>query len=176
VQGGKVVQNSVVSVAGVDPVNSITDSFCNQQNMAFGDTNSFEKLGGMATMGGAIGRGMVLALSVWGDHAVNMLWLDSPYPTDKDATTPGVARGTCATTSGVPATIESANADASVIYQTSGEARPTAPAAPRQPAALAPLDPLAAPATLAPFPSTVSAAAPVTPAQPPAPAAPPARS
>ena len=63
-QGGKIVQNSVANIAGVGPVNSITDSFCNQQKMAFGGTNSFKKLGGMATMGDAIGRGMVLALSV----------------------------------------------------------------------------------------------------------------
>ncbi|OCL10685.1 carbohydrate-binding module family 1 protein [Glonium stellatum] len=116
VQNGKVIQNSAVNIAGIDPVSSITDSFCNQQKTAFGDTNSFEKLGGLTAMGGAIGRGMVLALSVWDDHSVNMLWLDSTYPTDKDASTLGVARGTCATTSGVPATIESTNADASVIY------------------------------------------------------------
>lgn len=45
-----------------------------------------------------------------------MLWLDSDYPTTKSATSPGVARGTCATTSGVPATVEKSNASASVTY------------------------------------------------------------
>lgn len=116
VQGGKVIDNSVSKVDGVTESNSITDAFCKEQKTAFGDTNSFETLGGMAAMGGAIGRGMVLALSVWDDHAVNMLWLDSTYPTDKDASTPGVARGTCATDSGVPSVVEVENADSQVIY------------------------------------------------------------
>ncbi|KAF2499844.1 cellobiohydrolaseI [Lophium mytilinum] len=116
VQGGKVIANSAVSITGVDAVNSITDKYCNQQKTAFGDTNSFEKLGGLAAMGASLSRGMVLALSVWDDHAVNMLWLDSSYPTDKDASTPGVARGTCATTSGVPSDIEASEGDSQVTY------------------------------------------------------------
>lgn len=129
-QGGKVVQNSVVNVAGVDPVNSIIDSFCNQQNMAFGDTNSFEKLGGMATMGGAIGRGMVLALSVWDDHAVDMLWVNSPYPTDKDAVTPGVARGTCRPPLAYQPPLNPPKLTRASSTRTSGGARSTALAAP----------------------------------------------
>jgi len=59
---------------------------------------------------------MVLALSLWDDHDVNMLWLDSDYPLHVDPSTPGVARGTCATTSGVPADVESQHADAYVRY------------------------------------------------------------
>lgn len=43
-----------------------------------------------------------------------MLWLDSTYPVD--STDAGAARGSCATTSGVPSDIESTNATASVIY------------------------------------------------------------
>lgn len=39
-----------------------------------------------------------------------MLWLDSTYPTDADPSTPGKGRGTCATSSGVPADVESASA------------------------------------------------------------------
>jgi cellulose 1,4-beta-cellobiosidase len=35
-------------------------------------------------------RGMVLVLSLWDDHDVNMLWLDSDYPLDKPNTEPGV--------------------------------------------------------------------------------------
>ncbi|KAF2112341.1 glycoside hydrolase [Lophiotrema nucula] len=116
VQGGTVIQNSVSKIAGITESNSITDDFCNEQKTTFGDTNSFEKLGGLAAMGGAIGRGMVLALSVWDDHAVNMLWLDSTYPTDADATKPGIARGTCATTSGVPTDIEASQGNSQVIY------------------------------------------------------------
>lgn len=33
-----------------------------------------------------------------------MLWLDSDYPTNEPASQPGVARGTCSTSSGVPTT------------------------------------------------------------------------
>ena len=43
-----------------------------------------------------------------------MLWLDSTYPTD--STQPGAERGTCETSSGAPADIESSAADATVIY------------------------------------------------------------
>jgi len=53
-------------------------------------------------MGSSFDAGMVLVLSIWDDHAVNMLWLDSDYPTDADASAPGVSRGPCAVTSGVP--------------------------------------------------------------------------
>ena len=67
-------------------------------------------------MGDAFEKGMVLVLSLWDDYAVNMLWLDSDYPTTAPATQPGIARGNCSTTSGVPATIESSNANAQVIY------------------------------------------------------------
>ncbi|KAG8867665.1 hypothetical protein FRB97_003158, partial [Tulasnella sp. 331] len=47
---------------------------------------------------------------------VDMLWLDSDYPTTASPTAPGVARGTCATSSGVPATVEAAGASVHVIY------------------------------------------------------------
>ncbi|ORY11399.1 cellobiohydrolase I-I [Clohesyomyces aquaticus] len=114
VQGGKVIKNSVSKVSGVTATDSITDKFCTEQKAAFGDQNVFGQMGGMAQMGGPIGRGMVLALSVWDDHAVNMLWLDSTFPTDK--TGPGVARGTCAVTSGVPSDIEVSAASSSVTY------------------------------------------------------------
>jgi len=36
----------------------------------------------MQTMGEALGRGMVLVMSIWDDHAAHMLWLDSDYPVD----------------------------------------------------------------------------------------------
>ena len=116
VQDGKVIPNSNVNIAGVDAVNSITDKFCSQQKTAFGDTNRFADKGGLKQMGAALKTGMVLALSLWDDHAANMLWLDSDYPTDADASKPGVARGTCPTTSGVPKDVESQSGSASVTY------------------------------------------------------------
>lgn len=113
VQNGQVIPNSQSQIAGVTG-NSITTDFCNAQKTAFGDTNDFASKGGMAAMGDALADGMVLVMSVWDDHAVNMLWLDSTYPTD--STSPGAARGTCATTSGVPADVEAQAPNSNVIY------------------------------------------------------------
>ena len=38
-------------------------------------------------MGGALGRGMVLVMSLWDDTDVHMLWLDSDYPPTKPVCT-----------------------------------------------------------------------------------------
>jgi len=116
VQDGRVIQNSKVAVPGMTAYDSITGAFCDAQKSAFGDTTSFQNKGGMAGMSAAMNRGMVLVLSVWDDHAVNMLWLDSNYPTTADASKPGIARGTCPTTSGVPTDVESQSPNASVTY------------------------------------------------------------
>lgn len=115
VQNGVVIQNSQSDISGVEG-NSITDSFCKAQKTAFGDTDSFETRGGLATMGKAFERGMVLVLSIWDDYAAEMRWLDAPYPATASATKAGVTRGTCSADSGVPATIESASGDASVTF------------------------------------------------------------
>ncbi|KAJ7670245.1 cellulose 1,4-beta-cellobiosidase precursor [Mycena rosella] len=103
VQNGKVIQNSNTNVPGITPpVNSVADAFCNAQKAAVGDTNSFESRGGLATMGAAIQKGMVLAMSLWDDDEADMLWLDSNYPLNASVTAPGVARGPCSATSGDP--------------------------------------------------------------------------
>jgi len=70
------------------------------------DPNDFAKKGGMAAHGAALGRGVVLVMSLWDDHTAHMLWLDSNYPLDRPANQPGVARGPCPTTSGVPKDVE----------------------------------------------------------------------
>ncbi|RDB20782.1 Exoglucanase [Hypsizygus marmoreus] len=116
VQNGKVIQNSKVNIPGMDAADSITGAFCDAQKRVFGDTTDFQDKGGMANMGKALANGMVLVMSVWDDHAANMLWLDSSYPTDADPSKPGIKRGTCATTSGVPTDVESVSANASVTY------------------------------------------------------------
>jgi len=46
-------------------------------------------------MGESLDNGHVLAVSLWDDVEVNMLWLDSAYPLDKDIDQPGVKRGEC---------------------------------------------------------------------------------
>ncbi|KAF7977022.1 hypothetical protein HWV62_4972 [Athelia sp. TMB] len=115
VQNGVVIQNSESTVSGVSG-NSITQAFCDAQKTAFGDTNDFDTKGGLAAMGEALGRGVVLVLSLWDDYDAYMLWLDSDYPVGGNPATPGIARGTCATTSGIPATVESEDASAYVTY------------------------------------------------------------
>ncbi|KAI9647827.1 Exoglucanase 1 [Ciborinia camelliae] len=115
VQGDVVYEQPTSDISGVSG-NSITDDFCTAQKNAFGDTDYFSQKGGMAAMGKKMAAGMVLVLSVWDDYNVNMLWLDSNYPTTKDASSPGVSRGSCASTSGVPATVEAASGSAYVTF------------------------------------------------------------
>ncbi|KAL7928143.1 Exoglucanase 1 [Trichoderma chlorosporum] len=94
--------------------NSITSDYCTAEQAEFGGT-SFTDKGGLAQINKAFQGGMVLVMSLWDDYAVNMLWLDSTYPTNATGT-PGAARGTCSTSSGVPAQVESQDASAKVIY------------------------------------------------------------
>ncbi|KAI0793915.1 cellobiohydrolaseI [Fomes fomentarius] len=116
VQNGKVIANSKTQIDGLDAYDSITDDFCNDQKEVFGDTNSFEKLGGLKAMGDSFEAGMVLVMSIWDDHTAKMLWLDSDYPTDADASKPGISRGPCATDSGEPKDVEANSPGATVIY------------------------------------------------------------
>ncbi|KAI0165661.1 glycoside hydrolase family 7 protein [Xylariaceae sp. FL1272] len=113
IQNGEVIPNSQSTISGVTG-NSITEEFCDAQKTAFGDTNVFEDKGGFAGVTEALENDMVLVMSLWDDHYADMLWLDSTYPVG--STDPGSARGTCSSTSGVPATVESESASASVKY------------------------------------------------------------
>jgi len=79
-----------------------------------GDPNDFKIKGGLKQMGKAMDNGMVLVMSIWDDHASNMLWLDSTYPTNK--TEIGGPRGSCSTSSGVPEEVESQHPDAGVKF------------------------------------------------------------
>merc|ERR1712216_348316 len=67
-------------------------------------------------MGAAMGRGMVLVMSLWDDGALHILWLDSNQPADKPASTPGVARGPCSVDSGAPSDVRAKYADSYVSY------------------------------------------------------------
>ncbi|KAB5590491.1 1,4-beta-D-glucan cellobiohydrolase [Ceratobasidium theobromae] len=116
VQNGQVIQNSKTQISGMDSFDSITPGFCTAQKTAFGDSDLFTAKGGFSRMGEAFDNGMVLVMSIWDDHAANMLWLDSNYPVGADATKPGVARGTCATSSGVPSDVESSAKDSVVKF------------------------------------------------------------
>merc|ERR1711920_75966 len=74
----------------------ITDEFCDAKKRKFDDVNDFQAKGGNKQMGRSLDRGQVLALSLWDDVEVNMLWLDSAYPLNKPTDSPGVRRGSCA--------------------------------------------------------------------------------
>ncbi|KAJ5885234.1 CAZyme family GH7 [Penicillium taxi] len=115
VQNGKVISNSASDVSGVSG-NSITSSFCTAQKSAFGDTDYFSQHGGLSAVSAGLEQGLVLVMSLWDDHYANMLWLDSDYPTNEPSTDPGVARGTCSTSSGDPDDVEANSASAKVIF------------------------------------------------------------
>jgi cellulose 1,4-beta-cellobiosidase len=115
VQDGVVIPNSESTIAGITG-NSITESFCTEQKTVFNNTNTWDEHGGWTSMTAAMNDGMVLVMSLWDDYYADMLWLDSDYPTTANPATPGIARGTCSTSSGVPATIESSESGSYVIY------------------------------------------------------------
>jgi len=115
VQDGKVIQHPKSNIPGLDTQHdSITDGMCDAFKGIMNDPNDFKIKGGLKQMGKAMDGGMVLVMSIWDDHAANMLWLDSTYPTDK--TTVGGPRGDCATTSGKPSDVESQHPNAGVKF------------------------------------------------------------
>jgi len=116
VQNGQVIQNSKVTFPGIQAYNSVSDKYCDDAKKLFGDRNDFATKGGLKAFGKSLKNGVVLVLSLWDDHEVHMLWLDSDYPTDKPASQPGISRGPCATDSGKPDEVESKYPDASVKY------------------------------------------------------------
>eukprot|EP00727_Mastigamoeba_balamuthi_P008734 m51a1_g4483 putative glycoside hydrolase family 7 protein (486) ;mRNA; r:275598-277207 len=115
-QNGKVIPNSYSTYSTLSKYNSISDAMCVAQKSLFGDTDDFTNKGGLTNIGAMLKRGMVLVLSLWDDHDVNMLWLDSNMPATGSASTPGVARGTCSVTSGKPTDVESNSPNAQVIF------------------------------------------------------------
>ena len=98
VQDGKVIHtpaSTILSPAGLTDSESITDQFCEDKKILFEDVNDYLEKGGTAAMGDSLDRGQVMVISLWDDVEVNMLWLDSAYPLNKDASEPGVLRGEC---------------------------------------------------------------------------------
>jgi len=115
-QNGQVFQNPHSSFPSLTQYNSLSDKFCSDAKKLMSDPNDFAKKGGMAAHGAALARGVVLVMSLWDDHAAHMLWLDSNYPLDRPANQPGVARGPCATTSGVPKDVQNQYPNAYVKF------------------------------------------------------------
>jgi len=133
VQDGKIFDTPSIKV-GKHHYSSVSDKYCKAEVGEFKDNTNFLEKGGMSSMDSAFEKGMVLVMSLWDDHSVNMLWLDSTYPTSGDK--PGDKRGTCATTSGKPDDVETNSPNANVKYSnikfgpigsTSAPAKPAAP-------------------------------------------------
>ncbi|KFY77696.1 hypothetical protein V499_02978 [Pseudogymnoascus sp. VKM F-103] len=114
IKDDKALANSESLITGVSG-NSVTEDYCVAQRAAFGDNTSFMDKGGLATLSAALAKPMVLVMSLWDDHAANMLWLDSTYP--MDSTKLGATRGSCATSSGVPADVDAEQPRGTVTVQ-----------------------------------------------------------
>merc|ERR1740130_1835361 len=83
VQNGKQISSPTVTpMAGGPSFDSLSDDYCKAEVGAFKDNTNFLQKGGFGSMDNAMDAGMVLVMSLWDDHYVNMLWLDSTYPTD----------------------------------------------------------------------------------------------
>jgi len=95
VQDGNMIMSPVTTILGPDDSDDIDDAFCAAKKIAFGDVDDYMEKGGSAAMGESLDRGHVMAISLWDDVEVNMLWLDSAFPLDKPATDLGVQRGDC---------------------------------------------------------------------------------
>ncbi|CAK4477771.1 unnamed protein product [Aphanomyces euteiches] len=111
VQNGVAIDNAPISWSGIDPLNYLTDPVCDQAKTLFGDKNDHKPRAGSRRW-----RGLVLTMSLWTDNVAHVLWLDSTYPTNVSATTPGVGRGTCDMTTGVPKEVQAQYPDATVKY------------------------------------------------------------
>lgn len=103
-QGGKRISSPKLDINEKD-YDSISAGFCTEQKKETGDPDDFAIRGGLKQMGKALGRGMVLVMSLWDDAATDMLWLDSTWP--RGATGPGAARGPCDSSTGEPSTTRS---------------------------------------------------------------------
>jgi len=93
-QSGRVVYNWNATLLSPTAGSAITDSFCGTQRSVFGGPDDFAMKGGLKSMGEALGRGVVLVLSLWHDEAGGSGWLDSAGG-EHGAAKSGSAEGPC---------------------------------------------------------------------------------
>lgn len=96
------------------PGGKINDTFCQAERDAFHEVNVLGTKGGLAQMGRAMAKGMVMVFSIWVDHNTSMLWLDSTFP--PYSTNPGAQRGTCPQDSGKPEDLINQSPNAYVTF------------------------------------------------------------
>jgi len=113
-QNGKRIQTPTLPVGGSGSYDALSDGFCDAWRNYTGDGTTFLERGGFDSIGDASDKGMVLVMSIWDDHDVNMLWLDATYPTDGKQ--PGAPRGTCSIDSGDPKDVEASSPDSHVTF------------------------------------------------------------
>merc|ERR1711981_1329593 len=75
-QNGKTIEHPSYTVNG-NKHDRLTEEFCEDWVATTKDGTNFIQKGGFKAMD----KGVVLVMSLWDDHDVNMLWLDSIYPT-----------------------------------------------------------------------------------------------
>ncbi|KAG9229927.1 exo-cellobiohydrolase [Amylocarpus encephaloides] len=89
IQNGTKIKNPVSKVDGILG-DSITRDFCTNQKAVFGDSNKFDKFGGLSKITEVLMRGMVMVIGLEDDRRDGMLWLDGKLGEGK-----GAARGGC---------------------------------------------------------------------------------
>lgn len=112
IQDNKRIDHPNSKVSGLTG-NNQTPEYCKEQKIAFGDDDDFDRKGGLENMGEALGRGMVLTLSLWDDIAVSMNWLDSIGDASLPEDAPGNKRGPCDPSAGKPETVRTQHPDSS---------------------------------------------------------------
>ena len=146
VQDGNIIHSpasTILGPAGFTDTDSITDQFCEEKKILFEDVNDYQEKGGTPGMGDSLDRGHVAVLSLWDDVEVNMLWLDSAYPLNKDAAEPGVLRGECpGGSTSTPTYLRDTYPDGYVIFRSAavGEIGSTLQVSPTQSPTPAPCD------------------------------------
>ena len=93
-QNGVTVPSAVSGASG----DSINGTWCSSVD------SSASEFGNLATMGEALGSGMVLVFSIWNDNSQYMNWLDSGNS------------GPCSSTAGNPATIQAQDPSTHVVF------------------------------------------------------------
>ncbi|EGZ25461.1 putative glycosyl hydrolase family 7 protein [Phytophthora sojae] len=116
VQDGVTHEMPHSTFSAIKGMKSLKDNQCSAAKTLFGDEDDHKAKGGLEQIGLAMKRGMVLTMSLWTDNVAQCLWLDSDYPVTADASKPGVSRGTCAKTSGVPKEVIAEQAEATVQF------------------------------------------------------------
>jgi cellulose 1,4-beta-cellobiosidase len=76
-QGSTRIETPSLKVGTRGPFSSISTEYCEAEVTLYADQTNFLQKGGLQSMDDALEAGVALTLSLWDDHDVHMLWLDS---------------------------------------------------------------------------------------------------